>query len=228
MDFIIGRDANTSQLRITTADGKKTQQVGLPGSVPMNVSRKHLQLTVNDDRSCVVKNLNPANQTFVNGMAVLVKQIAWGDRVELGADHFLLDWNAIEPLLPKTIDIKPLKQVWDEYKRRSIAIRKRQQNNNVIAGVPMLFTMGSGVITGFLPDEIRWIGMLITFIGFATMCYGLYRRKTDRSIEEQEDLVKWLQQHYTCPECGHYMGMQDYDVLAQDNACRYCRTKFKK
>ena len=201
MDFIIGRDANTSQLRISTADGKRTQLVGQPGCVPMNVSRKHLQLTVNADRTCVARNLNPANETWVNGMAVMTRNISWGDRVEMGAGRFPLDWTAIEPLLPKTIDITPLKRVWNQYKQRELAIRKRQKNINVLAGVPMVLVL---------------------------MCYGLYRRFTDKSIEEQEELKQWLQQNYTCPECGHFMSIQDYDVLSQNKACPYCRTQYKK
>lgn len=230
IDLIIGRDATTSQLRISTADGKKTQQVGLPGSVPMNVSRKHLQLTVNDDRTCVVTNLNDANETHVNGMSVITKQIDWGDRVTLGASQYLLDWSAIEPFLPKTIDITPLKQVWETYSQRNIAIRKRQQNNNVLAGVPMLFTIGGGVITNFLPEDIKGYGIVITIIALAFMCYGLYRRITDRSIEEQEELKKWLMQNYICPnhECQHFMGFQDYDILIQNPVCPYCKTKIKK
>ena len=206
MDFIIGRDANTSQLRISTADGKRTQLVGQPGCVPMNVSRKHLQLTVNADRTCVARNLNPANETWVNG----------------------IDWTAIEPLLPKTSDITPLKRVWSQYKQREMAIRKRQQNINVLAGVPMVFTVGGGVVTNFLPDDFKSYGVVITIFALVLMCYGLYRRFTDKSFEEQEELKQWLQQHYTCPECGHFMGMQDYDVLSQNKACPYCRTQYKK
>ena len=228
MDFIIGRDANTSQLRISTADGKRTQLVGQPGCVPMNVSRKHLQLTVNADRTCVARNLNPANETWVNGMAVMTRNISWGDRVEMGAGRFPLDWTAIEPLLPKTIDITPLKRVWSQYKQREMAIRKRQQNNNVLAGVPMVFTIGGGVVTNFLSDDLKSYGVIITIIALVLMCYGLYRRFTDKSIEEQEELKQWLQQHYTCPECGHFMGIQDYDVLSQNKACPYCRTQYKK
>lgn len=228
MDFIIGRDATTSQLCISTSDGKKKQLVGKPGSVPMNVSRKHMQLTVNNDRTCVVKNLNPANETWVNGMEVITKQINWGDRVELGANQYRLNWETIESMLPKTIDITPLKQVWEEYNQRIIAIQKRQQKNNVLTSVPMLFTVGGGVITAFLPADFREYGIIVAVIALLAMCYGLYRRITDKSIEEREELKKWLQQNYTCPECGHFMGMQDYDVLAQDNACRYCHTIFKK
>ena len=67
LDLIIGRDANSQQLRISSADGKINKAVGAAGSVPMNVSRKHAQLTVNDDGSCTIRNLNAANITDGEG-----------------------------------------------------------------------------------------------------------------------------------------------------------------
>ncbi len=227
MDFIIGRDANTSQLRISTADGKRTQLVGQPGCVPMNVSRKHLQLTVNADRTCVARNLNPANETWVNGMAFMTRNISWGDRVEMGAGRFPLDWTAIEPLLPKTIDITPLKRVWYEYKRREMDISNRVRNDNLLARIPMGFSMLGGLIIGVSPDA-RIYALPLTVIAVLLMIIGFYRQATFNTKAKQEELKQWLQQHYTCPECGHFMGMQDYDVLSQNKACTYCRTQYKK
>ena len=32
---------------------------------------------------------------------------------------------------------------------------------------------------------------------------------------------------YVCPKCGHFMGNQPYDILAQGKACPYCRAQFK-
>lgn len=227
MDFIIGRDATTSQLRISTADGKKTQQVGLPGSVPMNVSRKHLQLTINDDRTCVVTNLNDSNETHVNGMSVITKQINWGDRVTLGASQYLLDWNLIVPLLPKTIDITPLKRVWDEYKQREMEISNRVKNDMLLARIPMVFSMVGGLIIGVAP-EARIYALPLTVVAVLLMIYGFYRQATFNQKVEQDNLKKWLQKNYTCPECGHFMGFQDYDILIQNPACPYCKTKYKK
>ena len=229
MDFIIGRNHPTNDLVIASPQGKVLKTVGQPDSVPTDVSRKHITLTINDDRSCVIQDTSTYG-TWVNGMQVKKRNISWGDRVEMGQSRYLLDWNAIEPLLPKTIDITPLKQVWNEYKQRELAIRKRQQNNNVLAGVPMVFTIGGGVVTNFLPDDLKSFGVVITILALALMCYGLYRRFTDKSIEEQEELKRWLQQHYTCPnpECHHFMGFQDYFVLSQNKACPYCKTQYKK
>lgn len=49
MGLIIGRDASTSQLRITM--GQQSKTFGGAGSVPMTVSRQHCSLTINPDGS---------------------------------------------------------------------------------------------------------------------------------------------------------------------------------
>lgn len=228
MDFLIGRDEKTNQLRISTPDGRILKQVGLNNSVPMNVSRKHLRLSVDANRVCTVTNLNPANQTRVNGMLVSVKQANWGDRIELGASLFPLDWAAIEPLLPKVVDISSLKKIWDQYKQRDIEIQKRTKSINILASVPVVFTIGSGLVTSLLPEEMKSFGMVITGIGLIIMIIGLYIRISDKSIEEKEELRQWFIRYYVCPECGHFLGFTDYTVLSQNKACSYCRTQFKK
>ena len=44
MDLIIGRDANTAQLKVV--NGTQVTLIGSPASVPMDVSRQHCQLKV--------------------------------------------------------------------------------------------------------------------------------------------------------------------------------------
>lgn len=56
MELIIGRDASTSQLRITM--GQQSKTFGVAGSVPMTVSRQHCSLTINPDGSYINTALN--------------------------------------------------------------------------------------------------------------------------------------------------------------------------
>ena len=73
MELIIGRDASTSQLRITM--GQQSKTFGVAGSVPMTVSRQHCSLTINPDGSYRITNLKPQNVTFVNGVEIMAKTI---------------------------------------------------------------------------------------------------------------------------------------------------------
>ena len=203
MEIIIGRDQHTRQLCIIKDGNSMTY--GQAGSVPMDVSRQHISLQPVGNGKWIIKNLNERNVTFVNGIAIESKTISESDRVELGNSHYLFSWDALKEPKAETVDIRPLRHVWEEYNQENIRIRKRQKNIGLLASIPMGFTMLGGLIAGVGPEEIR-----------------------DKSIEEQEELKKKLQRNYTCPKCGHFMGFQDYEVLVQGDACPYCRTKYKK
>lgn len=226
MEIIIGRDQQTRQLCIIKDGSSKL--FGQPGSVPMDVSRHHASLRPEGAGKWQIKNLNERNVTFVNGIAIESKTISESDKVELGNSHYLLQWNALSEPKVETIDIRPLRYVWEEYNQENIRIRKQQKNIGLLASVPMGFTMLGGLIAGVGPEEIRGVAYFFTAIALMIMLYGFYRRFNDSSIDEQEELKKKLQRNYTCPKCGHFMGFQDYEVLTQNDACPYCKTKYKK
>ena len=69
MEIIIGRDDNTLQWHFK-AD-KTEQSLGQPRCVSPSVSRVHCRLTIDDQTALMtLTNLNPANVTRVNGMAI--------------------------------------------------------------------------------------------------------------------------------------------------------------
>jgi len=226
MEIIIGRDQQTRRLSVVK-DGKPTLY-GSVGSVPMDVSRQHISLQSVGSGMWLIKNLNEQNVTFVNGIAIECKTVSEKDKVELGNSHYLFPWTALQEPKIETVDIRPLQHVWEEYNQENIRIRKQQKNIGLLASIPMGFTMLGGLIAGIGPEGIRGVAYIFTAIALIIMLYGFYRRFNDNSIEEQEEQKKKLQRNYTCPKCGHFMGFQDYEVLAQGDACPYCRTKYKK
>ena len=126
MEIIIGRDQQTRQLSITK-DGQ-TKPYGQTGSVPMDVSRHHISLQSAGNGKWIIKNLNERNVTFVNGIAIESKTISESDKVELGNSHYLFPWTALQEPKVETIDIRPLRHVWEEYNQENIRIRKQQKN----------------------------------------------------------------------------------------------------
>lgn len=226
MEIIIGRDQQTRQLCIIK-DGN-SRLYGQPGSVPMDVSRQHISLQPVGSGKWQIKNLNERNVTFVNGIAVESKTITEKDKVELGNSHYLFRWDTLQEPKVETIDIRPLKRIWDEYNNANIEIRKRQKNIGLLASIPIGITMLGGLLSGIASDELKPYAYVFTAIALVVMLYGFYRRFTDNSIEEQEDIKKTFQRKYVCPKCGHFMGFTDYDILIQNDACPYCKTKFKK
>ena len=79
MELIIGRDASTSQLRITM--GQQTKAFGATGSVPITVSRQHCSLIINPNGSYKITNLKPQNVTFINGVEMMAKTITEKDKI---------------------------------------------------------------------------------------------------------------------------------------------------
>lgn len=226
MEIIIGRDQQTRQLCIIK-DGN-SRLYGQPGSVPMDVSRQHISLQPVGSGKWQIKNLNERNVTFVNGIAVESKTITEKDKVELGNSHYLFRWDTLQEPKVETVDIRPLKRIWDEYNNANIEIRKRQKNIGLLASIPIGITMLGGLLSGIASDELKPYAYVFTAIALVVMLYGFYRRFTDNSIEEQEEIKKTFQRKYVCPKCGHFMGFTDYDILIQNDACPYCKTKYKK
>ena len=113
MEIIIGRDQQTRQLCVVKDGNSKLY--GQPNSVPMDVSRHHISLQPAENGKWQIKNLNERNVTFVNGIAVESKTISEKDKVELGNSHYLLNWDALSDPKEETVDIRPLKKIWEEY-----------------------------------------------------------------------------------------------------------------
>ncbi len=226
MEIIIGRDQNTRQLSVVKDGSSKLY--GQPNSVPMDVSRHHISLQPAGNGKWQIKNLNEQNVTFVNGIAVESKTISERDKIELGNSHYMFSWSALQEPKVETVDIRQLKRVWDEYNSANIEIRKRQKNIGLLASIPIGITMLGGLLSGVAPDDLKPFAYVFTVIALIVMLYGFYRRFTDNSIEEQEEIKKAFQRRYVCPKCGHFMGFQDYDILTQSDACPYCKTKYQK
>jgi hypothetical protein len=228
MEVIVGREQQSRRLAVVR-DGK-AQLVGQPGSVPMDVSRQHAAFSSLNKGKWEVRNLNPRNVTFVNGVAIEKKNITESDKVELGNTHYLISWDVIRGPKVETVDIRPLRRVWEDYNDSLIEIRKRQKNNGLLASVPMGFTMLGSVIGLFFKDnpEVLQGAIMFVILAFGTFIYGLFKRYSGNSIDEQEELKKDFQRRYTCPKCGHFMGNEPYDVLIQNEGCRYCKAKFVK
>jgi hypothetical protein len=226
MEIIIGRDQQTRQLCIVKDGNSKLY--GQPGSVPMDVSRHHISLQPAGDGKWKIKNLNEKNVTFVNGIAVESKTISESDKVELGNSHYLFQWSALSEPKVETIDIRPLKAIWKEYDEQKFDAQIAERKFNAArsaTGIITMLTIACSIILGHGPIYILIyafaIGISVAFT------YQAYKKSTEIP-QYQRELTKQFQQRYVCPKCGHFMGFQDYDILAQNDACPYCKTKYKK
>ncbi len=252
--ILIGKDSATGRLLISAViDGKRRSVViGDAGSVPGSVSRclpaegvAHCKITVDADGVMVLTNIKSRNVTYVNGAEIVSKRITPDSHIALGCDRYALDLagviatvNRLSASSPQASDaasrqqskeysIKGLKPVWEEYNGALKQMRIRQKNVGLLSSVPMAFSMFGGLIAGVVPD-LRGIALVFTGIALIIMFVGLYKRFTDKSIEQTEQLTERFQNTYVCPNpsCRHFMGNQPYNVLRQNTSCPYCKCKF--
>ena len=223
--IIIGRDQQTRKLCVIT-DGN-ARLCGQVGSVPMDVSRQHLSLKPVGSGKWTVRNLNERNVTFVNGVAVESKTVSEQDKIELGNSRYLFAWDILHEPKEETIDIRQLKQVWDDYQQADLAIRNRQKNTGLLASIPLGFSMLGGIIAGVAPD-IREVALLFTGIAFVLFLYGLWRRMQDNTAAELKTLQEDFERKWICPKCKRFLNFRSYTILEQSDACPYCKTKFGK
>ena len=228
MEIIIGRDESTSKLSIITEHG--TILAGAPNSVPQSVSRKHCAITINNDGTMRIKNINPRNFTYVNGMPIMTKVLSRNDTVELSTDRYKLSWKLIDESKPKEADIKPLQRIWETYNSDNKAVAQKAQRFQVVRGILPVLTMAA-VLIGYISGGR---GAIFYFLyGLVILLTIFFSRKAWQDIgnnDEQREKIKDQFTHdYCCPKCGYFFGFTDYNILAKNlDFCPKCKTKLKK
>lgn len=241
IQLLIGREASGNRLQLTME--KKTQAFGTPGSVPQSVSRQHCILTI-DDATHTMRISNckeQKNVTFVNGMRIEACQVSTSDTVELGFQHYLLNWEMVMAFVEQnkkkeqeTADIRGLATVWTNYKKQSDQLMMTEKITNVLkSGIPIL-TM-CGIAAGYLLNKegsnvtnitkyVYPIAILLAVIFFVKSLID------SRNIpKKREKLNKKMIQDYSCPNCHYYFGGQPYDVIkANLDTCPKCKAKLIK
>lgn len=149
----------------------------------------------------------------------------------------------------ESVDIRPLKKVWDNYQRENeqqVEIRKQQlaikkqlyQKQNLLrrlTGVFILLAILLSVFAGGRDNPMFII--LYSLPGLITLLMTISQYRdikedeqsiiTDREQKKERDL-KFLRD-YSCPnpKCGKYLNMP-YDVLERYDSCPYCKCRFIK
>lgn len=223
MKIQIGRDIVSSKL-LLTADGKSV--LSDKADVPASVSKEHCLIEIVDN-TIKLQNLDINNYTYVNGMAVEAKTIKKNDRIELGRDHYLLDWKSLESLLPPVADIRPLKAVWENYEKQNIALQIDERRFNTLRSITGLITMVAIALSIATGGRSVWYVALYAVAIVASLVFFIkaYRDASKMPYRRQE-LARQFQHDYVCPHCGRFLGNQSYEIVSQNTCCPYCKTKF--
>ena len=223
MEILIGRDKDTGKMKLR-AKGKTV----LYGTkrLPETVLEEHIKLTVEDD-TIRLENLNLNAYTYVNGQAVEKKTITRQQAIELGSNRYPFDWHALDELIPPETDIRPLKAIWDEYEHQNISLQIAERRFNTLRSMTGLITMAAIALSFATGGRGRWY-IILYGIAIAVSLIFFIKSFIDSSKipQKRQELGRNFQRNYTCPHCGHFLGNQSYDILAQNDHCPYCKTKF--
>ncbi len=224
MTIIVGRDSENSRLSLF-CEGKK-YLYGTHGSVPQSVSVSHCQIDF-DGNSIKVKNLDIANYTYVNKRAVETKTISRNDKLELGKDHYILEWKAIDEIVPPSADIRPLEKVWNEFDSHRIDQQIADRRFNSLRSATGLITMAAIALSMLTGRQSIWFVALYVFAILASVAFTVKAYRDASSVPQKlQQKSKEFQKEYVCPHCGHFLGNQSYDILAQNDRCPYCKANF--
>ena len=220
-----GRDEATGKLRLKV--GGKQKNEGADKSVPQSVSREHVQISICDDSSIILKNLNIENDTYVNGTPVEQKKIKKGDVIELGSDHYRLEWNVIEPFIPLFVDITPLRAIWESYQKEKMEYQVKEKKFNAAKSFTSVLTM-SAILVGAVDVGRSGISLRAIMYGIAICISIFFAAKSwidaSKMPKKYLDLEKRFKRQYLCPnpKCKHFMGITDYELFSQNKKCTHC------
>jgi len=222
MEIIIGRNTNDGKL-LLIVDGT-THMASASGSVPFSVEASHCKLIINNGQMRLV-NLDINNCSYVNGQSVESKAITQDDKIGLGRDHYLLDWNLLNKFLP--MDIRHLKRVWDDFEHQNIQLQISERKFNTLRSMTGLFTMVAIALSIATGGRSNWYLFLYGIAIVVSLIFFVKAYRDASTIpQKRQELNKRFLRDYVCPHCGHSMGNQPYDILVQNGCCPYCKKQF--
>lgn len=222
MEIYIGRDLANSSLKLTS-NGKDVFY-GQPNSVPQSVGVNHCVIDYSSNH-IRIKNLDVNNYIYVNGQSIESKEIERGDRIELGQDHYQLDWKAIFQVAP--VDIKKLKMVWDEYESHKLDQTIADRRFNSLRSATGLVTMAAIALSILTGRQNAWFIALYAFAIIISIVFTIKAYRDASAVpQKQKQLADEFQKDYICPHCNHFLGNMPYNILEQNDQCPYCKTKF--
>lgn len=225
----IGRDANNNTLKIST-NGKSVNG----GKVPQSVSREHCTITIKDDGTATITNINPRNVTLVNGQPVTTENIWGNDVVELGGNRFKLDLTPFK--LPNVTRVGHLEKIWNDYKLEQEKQRISMLRTNALRSVTGLFSMAAIAISFIKGDPgqqetIGTLRIILYVLAIITVVWTVVSTfvNAPKKVKAEEERKQKFQDQYVCPNCGLFLGFENrFDMLIRNGQCNKCRTKFIK
>lgn len=243
INVILGRQSGTNLLQISGSNNNVIGTIGQIGSVDNGVSHQHLKMAVDSKNlEVTITNVNPKNQTRVNGTPILTSKVEDTDTIELGMNSYRLNINSViellqkEGLLPRVYSIKHLENVWNHYYKTSKENQIKQGRMNAIFGLGSIFTLGAVLASSYMPklsdggmSPLQKGGYCLAVI-FGIVTFIVRFKGASSNISQKEELEDYMQKNYVCPkkECNHFLGYQKYKLVLHNGKCPYCGSKYEE
>ena len=243
MELLIGRDPEQNQLAVI-ADGKP-YRLDVGGKVPNTVSRYkpaehtvHCRILLDGEKGMRFENLNPQNESYVNGQMVERCRVLPESRIELGPDLYAINLQQIIKFVGyrPEYSIKHLSAVWREYDEALLNLQleqQKKQNQQRLQGIISQLSMLCVIIPSVLPiiQIPSWLRavLVIAAISMAGYFYWKGTRPDETFVMKKRNLDKEFKKKYICPnpKCKHFLGFIAYDTLQYKKGCSDCSCNYK-
>lgn len=223
MEIVIGRDIETSKLRLTS--GSKSVLYGTD-RIPKSVRPEHCKLIVTGSH-IQINNIDINSYCYVNGLAVEKKTISYEDQLAFGTDFYIFDWRALDEFIPPVSDIRPLESVWNDFESQNISLQIKERKFNTLRSATGLITMAAIALSIATGGRSVWYLLLYGVAITISLIFFIKAYLDSSKIpQKRQQLNRQFQREYICPHCGHFLGNQSYEILSQNNHCPYCKAKF--
>lgn len=231
MDVVLGRDPNSGRLKVSC--NGKDMLLGEPGSVDNTVSRQHCQLNISETGDKTLINLNPDNETILNGQFIVRKKFVLDEKtvINLGFNNYVLNLKAVLKAIgyKETYSIGHLKKVIEDYRAMKLKMQIDERKQNALRGfTPVLGSLA--LILGFMDIDVA-VRITLMVVSLSLTCYFGYAGflAASKNPQKHAQLDKDYHTKCVCPnkDCGHFLP-GEYDDIIKSGVCPYCHSRFKE
>ena len=125
------------------------------------------------------------------------------------------------------MNIKELKKVWEDYEKDTLELDIAERKFNAARSATGIITMLAIACSIILGHSFIYILLYAIAIGISIIFTIQAYNKSTEVPQLRRDIKRKFENDYKCPKCHHFMGYQGFDILTQNDACPYCKTKFQ-
>ena len=174
------------------------------------ISSHHATLTLMDDNSYLLEDLNSTNGSFVNGKKIKKTTVTNNDIIKFA--HYQFNLQTLLDNENKIIEAPKdeteqsfykLKEVYESYITTKLELMNTSKRGNIIRG-----------LLSFIP---------VVGSGLSQMSMTVMDRQEKLILLEEEFKVK-----YCCPKCNYFLGPAPWSNLEKRNRCPSCKESWMK